>query len=445
MTDSTTIEKIILENLLTDSEYCRKALPFLTEEYFDSKIEKVIFGEINRFHSEHNTAPNKKILKIFLDDYTKFKQEEYELANELIESFSDTSENMDWLYQRTEKFCKDKSLFNAITTSIQIMDGSNTKFGKDAIPAILSEALAISFDKTIGHDYWSDIERRYDFYHAKLDRIPFHLDMFNKITFGGLPKKTLSAILAPTGVGKSLFLCDYSANALLQGYNVLYITLEMAEEKIAERIDCNIMDVKIQELQRMGKKDFDTKLERLKSKTKGQLVIKEYPTSSAHAGHFKALLDDLRIKKGFVPDIICVDYLNICASQRYKGGSNYNSYFAVKATAEELRGVAVEYNVAMITATQSNKCLTLDTLVTTDKGNVPISSLSVGDEILSHSGYVTVKNIFPIETQDVYEITTKSGKVVRCSGNHIWPTETGMKCINSGLAIGDSVFSLRHR
>lgn len=356
MGKETTLEKTILENIISNEDYCRKVLPHLKEEYFDGKVERVLFSEMNRFHIQHNKPPNKKILSLFLDDYKKFKQEEFELAKEIVDDFSDKAEeNVEWLVQRSEKFCRDKAIYNGIMKSISIMDGTDKNHNEDAIPVLLSEALSISFDKTVGHDYLEDISDRYTLYHTSEDRIPFHLEILNKITKGGVPKKTLNAILAGTGAGKSLMMCDFSANYIVAGYNVLYITMEMAEERIAERIDCNLMDVGIGSLQHMKQAEFESKMSKVKNKSKGRLVIKEYPTSSAHAGHFRALLEELKTKKNFIPDVVCVDYLNICASQRYKGGANYNSYFAVKAIAEELRGLAVEYNFACWTATQATR------------------------------------------------------------------------------------------
>lgn len=349
------IEKIIFENLLGSEDYTRKTLHHILPEYFESNVERVLIKEIKKFYSEHNKVPTKKILKLFVEDCGKFKQDEYKRAIDTIDGWGDIELNTKWLVERTEQFCSERAIYNAITESIGILNGDSTKFTKTAIPSLLQDALAVSFDKTIGHDYFSDVDERFKYYHLKEDRIPFGLGMFNKITKGGIPRKTLSAILAPTGVGKSLFLCDHAAKALSEGWNCLYITLEMAEQRIAERIDCNILDCTIDELHKLKHEDFDDKITQIRNKTKGTLVIKEYPTSSAHVGHFKSLLDELRLKKNFIPDIIYIDYINICASQRYKPGANWNSYFAVKAIAEELRGLAVENNVVIFTATQTNR------------------------------------------------------------------------------------------
>lgn len=345
------VEQIIFENLIHNDEYFRAVIPHLKENYFDTKIEKVLIKFIKAFSEKHNKAPNQKILGLMVKEYSDFTQEEFLEAKEYVNSLTGVEENRAWLLERTEKFCKDKALFNAIMESIQIMDGKNNKLNKEAIPAILQDALAISFDKSVGHDFFEDADERFDFYHLKEDRIPFTLEYFNKVTKGGCPRKTLNCVLAGINVGKSLFLCDVAASALSKGYNVLYITMEMAEEKIAERIDCNLLDVEIDQLYKMGKEEYVSGIKGIEQKTHGKLIVKEYPTGGAHVGHFRALLEELKIKRDFLPDVICVDYINICASQKYKS-SNFNSYFAIKATAEELRGLMVEYNCVGWTATQ---------------------------------------------------------------------------------------------
>lgn len=355
------VESTIFEGLIHDEEFARKALPFIQEEYFTERLDCMLFVEIKRFFSEHNKAPTKKILKLFFDDRKDLKQEELDMAIELIDGLGEPEPNKEWLIQRTEKFCKDKAVYNAIMKTISIYDGKNTKYNREAIPSLLSDALAVSFDKSIGHDYFTDADRRFDFYHLQEDRIPFDLEMFNKITKGGLPRKTLSCVLAGTGAGKSLFMCHHAASIIRSGRNALYITLEMAEERIAERIDCNLMDTPIDQLIRMGKKDFVSKIDEIKEKTHGRLVIKEYPTAGAHVGHFKALLDELEMKQNFKPDMIYVDYINICTSQRYKNAGNFNSYTIVKSIAEELRGLAVEYDVPILTATQTTRSGSTDT------------------------------------------------------------------------------------
>lgn len=345
------VEDIVLENLINSEDFFRAAIPHLKEEYFDTHVEKTIFKFIKAFSEKHNRAPNQRILNLMAKEFTSFTEEEYQEAKESISNLSDKENNFDWLLERTEKFCRDKAVYNAIMESINIIDGKNDKLNKEAIPSILQDALSISFDKSVGHDFFDNSEDRFAFYHTKEDRIPFKLSYLNKVTKGGTPRKTLNCVLAGVNVGKSLFLCDIAAGAISQGYNVLYITMEMAEEKIAERIDCNLLDTEIDELYRMKHDDFISDIKNIEQKTHGKLIIKEYPTGGAHVGHFRALLEELKLKKNFLPDLICIDYINICSSQKYKS-QNFNSYFAVKATAEELRGLMVEYNCVGWTATQ---------------------------------------------------------------------------------------------
>ena len=347
------VEKLVLENLVGSADYMRKTLPFIQDTYFDDRIHKVLFNEIKRFSEEHNTPPSKKILSLFVKDYTKFSKDENKNALEFILALDPPNENPEWVIQRTEKFCKDKAIYNAIMDSIQILDGANDKMTPDSIPSLLQDALSITFDKSVGHDFYDDAAARYDFYHEKLSRVPFHLQMFNKITKGGLPKKTLSVLLAGINVGKSLFMCDHAAGVIRSGKNALYITLEMAEERIAERVDCNLMDMNIDDLDKMKKSEYVSRMDELTAKTHGKLIIKEFPTAGAHVGHFRSLLDELKMKKNFVPDIIYIDYLNICASQRYKNVGSANSYTIIKAIAEEIRALAIEYDVPILSATQA--------------------------------------------------------------------------------------------
>jgi len=348
------VENIILENLIHSDEYFRTVIPHLKEEYFESRVEKTVLKFIKGFSEKHNKAPNQKILGLMAKEYTGFTQDEYNDAKSLIDEMTGKEENKDWLVERTEKFCRDKAIYNSIMEAIQIIDGKNEKLNQEAIPSILQDALSISFDKSVGHDFFDNSEDRFDFYHLKEDRIPFKLSYFNKVTKNGIPRKTLNAVLAGTNVGKSLFLCDIAASSLSQGYNVLYITMEMAEEKIAERIDCNLLDVQIGDLYKMKKGDFIEGVKGIQAKSHGRLIVKEYPTGGAHVGHFRALLEELKMKKDFLPDVICIDYINICASLKYKS-NNFNSYFATKAIAEELRGLMVEYNCVGWTATQTNR------------------------------------------------------------------------------------------
>ena len=349
------IETTILRNLVFNEDYSRKVIPFIQPDYFEQKTEKVIFEEIVQFIVKYGSAITVEALNIEVENRTDLTEEQIKEIREINKSLNDFPVEKQWLLDSTEKWCRDRAIYLALMESIHIADGNNDKKNRDAIPSILSDALAVSFDNNIGHDYLQNYEERYEFYHKKEDKIEFDLEYFNKITKGGLPNKTLNIALAGTGVGKSLFMCHMASSVLLQGRNVLYITLEMAEERIAERIDANLLNVPIQNITDLSKNMFENKVSNIAKKTQGTLIIKEYPTASAHSGHFKALLNELSLKKSFRPDIIFIDYLNICASSRYKGNSNINSYTFVKAIAEELRGLAVEFNVPIVSATQTTR------------------------------------------------------------------------------------------
>ena len=349
------VETTILRNLLFNNDYCRKVLPFIKNEYFENLHEKVVFEEICKFIVAYEKLATKEVLLIETEKRTDITEDTYKTICEYVSILDNNDVDYKWLVDTTEKWCRDRAIYLALMESIKIADGQDDKKNRDAIPSILSDALAVSFDNNIGHDYFKDSEKRYEFYHQREYKIPFDLEFFNKITKGGLPNKTLNIALAGTGVGKSLFMCHVAASVLLQGKNVLYITLEMAEERIAERIDSNLLNVNIQDIESLPKIMFESKVNSISKKTQGQLIIKEYPTASAHAGHFRALLNELSLKKSFKPDIIFIDYLNICASSRYKGSSNINSYTFVKAIAEELRGLAVETNVPIVSATQTTR------------------------------------------------------------------------------------------
>jgi len=348
------LEVTILSNLVFNEKYTRKVLPFLKSDYFTAREYKVIFLEIHEYISQYDALPSLNAVAIECQERTDLTEDQFKEVIGVLNVLSDDTADFDWLVDTTEKWCQERAIYISLMESVKIADGQDSKRDKGAIPQILSEALGVSFDQHVGHDYVSDAEERYDFYHRKEDKIPFDLSFFNKITKGGLPNKTLNIALAGTGVGKSLFMCHCAAATLLQGKNVLYITMEMAEEKIAERIDANLLNVPIQKLADLPKVMFDKKIKTLSKKTQGKLIIKEYPTASAHVGHFKSLISDLALKRSIRPDIIFVDYLNICASQRYKG-SIVNSYTYVKAIAEELRGLAVECNVPIISATQTTR------------------------------------------------------------------------------------------
>jgi replicative DNA helicase len=352
---NTKIEKIILQNLLHDEIYLRKTFPFLKSEYFSDYQERIIFDKIKAFVEKYNSLPNQDSLVVSLQNDKTLTEDQYREGVKLIHELDKSEHNENWLLEETEKFCKDKAVYNAILKSISVLDNPNGEMSKDGIPSLLQDALSVCFDHRVGHDYFENSEERYDFYHRQETRIPFDLDFFNKITNGGLPNKTLNVVLAGTGVGKSLFMCHVAASALSQGKNVLYITLEMAEERIAERIDSNLMNVTLDQLKDLPKTIYEKRMGKLREKIEGKLIIKEYPTTGAHVGHFKALLNELQLKKQFHPDIIIIDYLNICASSRLKGGANVNSYMLVKSIAEELRGLAVEKNVPILSATQTTR------------------------------------------------------------------------------------------
>ena len=349
------IETTILRNLLFDEEYARKTIPFIQPDFFEEKGEKIIFEETTSFINKYDSCITVEALNIEVENRTDLTEEEVKNIVSINKEFTNTPVDSQWLLDTTEKWCRDRAIYLALMESIHIADGNDDKRNRDAIPTILSEALAVSFDNNIGHDYLQNYEDRYEYYHKTEDKIPFDLEYFDKITKGGLPNKTLNIALAGTGVGKSLFMCHHASSVLLQGRNVLYITMEMAEEKIAERIDANLLNVPIQQLVDLPRNMFDKKVNRLADKTQGTLIIKEYPTAAAHSGHFKALLNELALKKSFKPDIIFIDYLNICASSRYRTGTNVNSYSYIKAIAEELRGLAVETNVPIVSATQTTR------------------------------------------------------------------------------------------
>lgn len=349
------IEEQILSNLIHNEEYCRKVIPFINTSYFSDFKERMIVEEITAFFNKYNKPISSDILTIELSNRSDITDKQLADVITSVEGLPTDEANQDWLIEHTEKFCKDKAVYNAILESIKIIDGKDDKRTQESIPHILSDALAVSFDNHVGHDYLDDAQDRFDFYHRVEEKLEFDLDLFNKITKGGFSKKTLNVILAGTGVGKSLFMCHVAASTLMQGKNVLYITMEMAEERIAERIDANLLNLSMDELKVVDRKVFNTRLDKIAKKTQGKLIVKEYPTAGAHSGHFRALLEELKIKKDFAPDLIVIDYLNICASARLKMGSNVNSYTYVKTIAEELRGLAVEYNVPMLSATQTTR------------------------------------------------------------------------------------------
>lgn len=352
-----TIETSILSQLIHSEQYARKVLPFLKEEYFQTITDRLLVTKIKEYMEKYNVPPSKDALYIELENTDSLSEADYSNTVSQVEQLKqDDDVNEQWLIDKTEEFCQEKAVYNAIMESIHIIDGKNKNKTKQAIPQVLSEALAVSFDNHIGHDFIEDYQQRFDFYHHKEERVPFDLDYMNRITKGGLPRKSLNIILAGTGVGKSLAMCHFAASNMMEGKNVLYITMEMAEEKIAERIDANLLNVKVDELVNLPKDMYDKKIDDLRQRTPGRLIIKEYPTASAHSGHFRHLINELKIKRNFTPDIIYIDYLNICSSSRTKAiGGTINSYTFIKAIAEELRGLAVEKNVPIVSATQTTR------------------------------------------------------------------------------------------
>jgi len=350
------MELTILRNLIHNEDYVRKTLPFLKKEYFQDSSEREVFDKIHDFVTKYNARPSREALGLDIESNTRLSEEEHKRSMDLVRELNEPEHTeMQWLLDTTEQFCQDRAIYNAIMDSIAILDGKDKNRTKNALPELLSEALGVSFDSHIGHDFLEDYEARYDFYHRKEERVPFDLEMFNTITRGGLPRKSLNIFLAGTNVGKSLVMCHMAAANLDAGKNVLYITLEMAEEKIAERIDANLLNVATEDLVQLPKDVYEKKVQRLRAKTQGKLIIKEYPTASSHVGHFRHLLNELYLKRNFAPDVIYIDYLNICTSSRIKAGANVNSYSYVKAIAEELRGLAVEKNVPIVSATQTTR------------------------------------------------------------------------------------------
>ena len=349
------VEFLVLKNLLHNEEFLRKTIPFIKSEYFQDHNQKIVFEEIVGFVNQYNETPTQEVLSIEIEKRNDINEQSFKELVHLVSNLTEEPQEFEWLCDTTEKWCKERAIYLALMESIQIADGQDDKKSPDAIPSILSDALSVSFDNHVGHDYLNDYEERFELYHKKENKIEFDLEYFNKITKGGLPNKTLNIALAGTGVGKSLFMCHMASSCLLQNKNVLYITCEMAEEKIAERIDANLLNVNIQDITELPKQTFEKKVTNLAQKTQGTLIIKEYPTATAHSGHFKSLLNELALKKSFRPDIIFIDYLNICASSRYRGGSNVNSYTIIKSIAEELRGLACEANVPIVSATQTTR------------------------------------------------------------------------------------------
>lgn len=397
-----TIQTTILRNLLHDEEYTRRVIPFLKKEYFEGP-HRAMFDSIVEFVNKYNKLPTSEALAIELSRVDSLSENDAAEASGLLTEISDSSDvDSQWLDDQTEKWCQDRAIYLAIMESINIIDGRHKLLTKNALPDLLKDALSVSFDTSVGHDYINNADERYEFYHRLEERIPFDLDYMNKITKNGLPRKSLTVVLASTGVGKSMFMCHHAASTLTLGKNVLYITLEMAEERIAERIDANLMNVPIDQIENLSYKQYTSKIESIAKRSIGKLIIKEYPTGSAHAGHFRALLEELKLKKDFAPDIIFIDYLNIAASARMRGlGGSVNTYSLIKSVAEEIRGLAIEHNVPIVTATQSNRDgfgnSDVDLNNTSESFGVPATAdlmfALIGNEELDNLGQVMVKQL----------------------------------------------------
>jgi replicative DNA helicase len=451
------IEQKIITNLIFNETYLRKVAPFIECDYFSDKIERTTIQVIMKFFADYNKPITPDILKIEISNRNDVTDVELAESLVLIDQYKQPEEiNEHWLLDNTEKFCKDRSVYNAILKSIKIIEGKDKNVSQDAIPKILQDALSICFDSHVGHNYIDNADDRYDYYHRQEEKIRFDLEMMDKITAGGISKKSLTIILAPTGAGKSLVMCHMAANTLMQGKNVLYITMEMAEEKIAERIDANIMNLTMDEMKVVDKSIFDSKINQIKQKTKGKLIVKEYPTAGAHSGHFRALIEELKIKKEFIPDIIFVDYLNICASARLKMSGSINSYLFIKSIAEELRGLGVEYNIPMVSATQTSRsgynnselelndvseCIEVNQEIQLYNGSViKIGDVHIGQSITSNDIYKTVVKVHHKKIKPCVKITLKSGRQIVVSRDHTFPSSFGgeikRRSISDGLKEG---------
>lgn len=452
------LEQTILSGMLHNEAYVRAVLPFLKEDYFDDQNDRFVFNEIKKYIDKYNGLPTKTSLQLSIDDSHSLNEERYKQITNSIKSMEyEEKTDLKWLIDTTEKFCQDKAIYNAVRQSILILDDKVKDLNKGAIPQLLADALGVSFDTNIGHDFLENSDERFEFYHRVEEKLEFDLDYFNRITKGGLSKKSLSIILAGTGAGKTLFMTHTSAAMLMSGKNVLYITLEMAEERIAERIDANLLDVTLDDLRTLPKPIYETKIKRLQDRTSGKLVIKEYPTGSAGANHFRHLLNELKLKRNFTPDIIFIDYLNLCMSSRLKYGANANSYTIIKAIAEELRGLAMEFNIPIVSATQTTRsgysnsdveltdtseCIYINEEVTLRDGTrKKIVDVRPGDQILSNDGYKTVVRWHHPKQKMGYKIITKHGKEIIVSADHVFPVKDGRKSINDGLSVGDILYT----
>lgn len=456
------IETLIIGGLLHLPEYQGKVLPYVKHEYFTEKSTEEVFKLIQEYNNTYNKLPTLETLEIELDNKIGLTEKQYQESKELIsklysEKFINgiKAQDSDWILNTSENYIVDRACELAVYESHSIISGENKKLKRDAIPEILNSALSISFDTEIGHSYLDDIEKRYEFYHSKVQRIPFYLSMLDFITKGGCPRKTLTVPVAPTGVGKSVFMTNWAAELIQNGYNVLYVTLEMAEERIAERIDAKLLNVTMDELQTMSKEAFMNKFKVLKRKTLGKIFVKEFQPGVCNANHIRHLMKELKTKKNFTPDVIMIDYLNLASS--YRVGLNVGGYAYIKAVTEELRGLAMQNNVAVISPTQTNRsgqnatdfelnevgeCIDINSKLITKKGEIAIKDIEVGDLVLGSNGWATVLIKHHIKKKKVFKIKTKSGKEIICSAEHQFPTSNGRKSISEGLAIGDKLNTL---
>lgn len=438
-----TDEKLILSNLIIDEEYISQVLPFLQPEYFQNKIEKISFEVIRDYIQIYNTLPNRTTIVHDLREKESLNDHETQEAEQLIKEVCNIERPTDriWLVKKTEEFCQSKAVYNAIIKAISIYDGSETEIGSHAIPDLIKEAISISFDSHIGMDFYSDANTRYDYYTLEENKIHFDLGILNAITNGGLGRRSLNIILGGLHVGKTLLMISMACDYIKLGYNVLYLTMEMREEEILMRMDANLLKTPINKLKEFSRDSFIDRVEKIRQKSYGQIKVKEFPTGASHSGHFKHIIDELKLKHNFIPSIIFVDYMGIMGSSRMKMGTQ-NSYFYLKAVSEELRALAQETDTVLWSAMQMNRCLSLDTkVILENNSSIEIKELKIGNRIKSNNGFVEVLNIFPKQIQKAYKIRTKSGKEIICSGKHIFPTESGEKSIYGGLSTKDKLIS----
>ncbi len=438
-----TDEKLILSNLIIDEEYISQVLPFLQPEYFQNKIEKISFEVIRDYIQIYNTLPNRTTIVHDLREKESLNDHETQEAEQLIKEVCNIERPTDrvWLVKKTEEFCQSKAVYNAIIKAISIYDGSETEIGSHAIPDLIKEAISISFDSHIGMDFYSDANTRYDYYTLEENKISFDLGILNAITNGGLGRRSLNIILGGLHVGKTLLMISMACDYIKLGYNVLYLTMEMREEEILMRMDANLLKTPINKLKEFSRDSFIDRVEKIRQKSYGQIKVKEFPTGASHSGHFKHIIDELKLKHNFIPSIIFVDYMGIMGSSRMKMGTQ-NSYFYLKAVSEELRALAQETDTVLWSAMQMTRCLSLDTkVILENNSSIEIKELKIGNRIKSNNGFVEVLNIFPKQIQKAYKIRTKSGKEIICSGKHIFPTESGEKSIYGGLSTKDKLIS----